>query len=108
MKTAIILVHGYSFSLEDVVVVKEIQEAHIPFTQDRKAIHRFFTLYLVGGFEMDLNQVVNEDLENAVTPVIDLLYNAIYHRKSRIDTPKGAIDVSTLDTSKIEVHFKKM
>lgn len=107
MKTSIILVNGYSFSLEDVVIVKEIQDAYIPLNK-RKELHRFFTIYLNGGFELSFNQIFSEELDDTIIPVINLLYNAIYYRKTRLDTPNGVIDVSNLDTSCINVNFKTL
>lgn len=95
----IILVNGYSFSLEDVVVVEEISDTNI-----KGEISKSFGVYLKGGYSLYISQKIKDTTKQNV---IDLLYNAIYQRRSRIDTKDGRIDVSTLDTSILYVHFKK-
>lgn len=95
----IILVNGYSFSLEDVVVVEEIQETHI-----NGEVSKSFGVYLKGGYSLWITQQIKDTTKQNV---IDLLYNAIYLRKSRIDTKDGVVDISTLNTSILYVQFKK-
>lgn len=96
----IVLVNGYSFSLEDVVIVEELKEINI-----KGEISRQFSIHLNGGYNLFISQEIKNDITKQ--NVIDLLYNAIYQRRIRIDTINGPIDISSLDTSLLYVHFKK-
>lgn len=96
----IVLVNGYSFSLEDVVIVEELKEINI-----KGEISRQFSIHLNGGYSLFISQEIKNDITKQ--NVIDLLYNAIYQRRIRIDTINGPIDISSLDTSLLYVHFKK-
>lgn len=96
----IVLVNGYSFSLEDVVIVEELKEINI-----KGEISRQFSIHLNGGYSLFISQEIKNDITKQ--NVIDILYNAIYQRRIRIDTINGPIDISSLDTSLLYVHFKK-
>lgn len=95
----IVLVNGYSFSLEDVVIVEELQEINIKGETSRQ-----FSVHLNGGYSLFISQVIKDTTKQNV---IDLLYNAIYQRKTGIDSKDGIIEVGNLDTSNIYVHLKK-
>lgn len=101
MKSNIILINGYSFSLDDVIVVEEIKEVTLKANLEDKITSKFFTVYLNGGYNLSLSQNMKEG--STLNSVIDLLYYAIYKRELKW----GDVDVSLLDTSVIYVTFKR-
>lgn len=105
MKVGIILVNGYSFCLEDIIIVKELISTKIKLYSDNYEKNKQFYIYLHGGFVLHMSQNIKEDTQDNT---IDLLYNAIYNRTTRITVNHEVIDVSSLDTSTIFVELKRL